>query len=72
VIGGALTLEPVLNCHNCFPVSWSSAMNSPVSLPVNSKPPSVANVPAEAAKKDRRINSPLKLGRLAGALQSEA
>ena len=36
--------EPVWNCHSCLPVSASSAMNSPVSLPVNSNPPPVASI----------------------------
>ena len=35
----ALTPEPVWNCQSCLPVAASSAMNSPVSLPVNSSSP---------------------------------
>src|SRR5262249_34212097 len=41
-----LTLELTLNCHSVLPLSASRARNSPVSLPVNISPPSVANMPA--------------------------
>src|SRR4051812_12131436 len=42
VIGCALMPELVWNCHRVLPLSTSSAMNSPVSLPVKSSPPAVA------------------------------
>src|SRR5882762_9720289 len=50
VMGGALTDDPVLNFHSVLPLSWSSAMNSPVRRPVKSSPPSVASMPAELAR----------------------
>src|SRR5262249_53493220 len=40
----ALMPEPVWNCQTTLPVSASTAMNSPVSLPVNSRPPPVASI----------------------------
>ena len=60
-----LTLEPVLNCQTCWPLSMSSATTSPVPLPVNSRPPSVASMPAELGmsmsgvsdRKSTRLNS---------------
>src|SRR5215813_1233836 len=44
VIGWALMPEPARNSHSVSPVSASSAMNSPVCLPVNSRPPPVASI----------------------------
>src|SRR5712691_5529217 len=44
-----LTLELVLNCQSVLPVSSSSATNSPVSFPVNTRPPPVTSMPAELA-----------------------
>src|SRR6185437_4741489 len=38
VIGWPSMPEPVLNCHSLLPVSASNASNSPVSLPVNTRP----------------------------------
>src|SRR5712675_3779476 len=46
VMAVELTLELTLNCHSVLPLSASRARNSPVSLPVNMSPPSVANMPA--------------------------
>src|SRR5258705_12023221 len=43
-------LDPLLNCHSVFPVSASSATNSPVIVPVNTSPPSVTSVPAELGR----------------------
>src|SRR6266446_6344057 len=40
----ALIPDPVWNCQTISPVSASTAMNSPVSLPVNSRPPPVASI----------------------------
>src|SRR5262245_33711255 len=37
-------LEPVLNCHSTSPVSSSSAITSPVGLPVNSSPLAVPSM----------------------------
>src|SRR5580692_8074797 len=45
-----LMLEPVLNCQSVWPVVSSSAMNSPVNLPVNTRPPPVASIPAALGK----------------------
>src|SRR6266568_4168841 len=50
VIAVELTLEPVLNCQSVLPVSSSSAMNSPVNLPVNTSPPPVTSMPAELGR----------------------
>src|SRR6266853_316709 len=50
VMAVELTLEPVLNCHSVSPVFSSSAMNSPVNLPVNTSPPPVASMPAELGR----------------------
>src|SRR5215469_5703879 len=50
VIAVELTLDPVLNCQSVLPLSSSSAMNSPVSLPVKTSPPPVASTPAELGR----------------------
>jgi hypothetical protein len=47
VIGCPMIPEGVWNCHTIFPVSLSTAMNSPVSSPVKTSPPSVTRVPAQ-------------------------
>src|ERR1700751_3755639 len=40
----ALMPDPVWNFQTTLPVSTSTAMNSPVSFPVNSRPPPVASI----------------------------
>src|SRR5262245_33615816 len=50
VIGCELTPEPVLNCQSVWPVSASTAMNSPVILPVNRSPPPVARTADQCGK----------------------
>src|SRR5258707_3505255 len=47
VMAVELTLELTFNCHSVLPLSASRARNSPVSLPVNMSPPSVANLPSD-------------------------
>src|SRR5215813_14951119 len=47
VIGWPMIPDGVWNCHRILPVSLSTAMNSPVSSPVNTNPPAVTSVPAQ-------------------------
>ena len=46
VTGRPMIPEPVWNCHSFLPVLASTAMNSPVAAPVNTRPPAVDSVPA--------------------------
>src|SRR5262249_21096770 len=46
----ALMPDPFWNCQTTLPVSASTAMNSPVSFPVNSRPPPVASIPDQIWK----------------------